>query len=221
MKGQSRMKVLIADDHGIVREGLKSLFKKQADVEIVGEAQDGKEAVDLARQLRPDIVIMDVAMPNLNGIDATRTIMKDCPDTKVIALSMHAYKTIVREMFKAGVYGYVLKSCLFEELKKSFEAIRKGEHYLSPNIAVLIQEDYAASRTTRAAGNKNTLSERELRILQLVAEGKPIKKISTILHLSPKTVDAYRRGLMLKIGVNNMADLIKYAIREGFTSIDF
>jgi DNA-binding NarL/FixJ family response regulator len=215
------MKVLIADDHGIVREGLKSLFKKQQDIEVVGEAQDGKEAVDLARQLRPDIVVMDVTMPNLNGIDATRAIMKECPDTKVIALSMHAYKTVVREMFKAGAFGYVLKSCLFDELNNSFEAIRKGEHYLSPNIAVLIREDYNASRAASAAGNKKTLSERELRILQLVAEGKPIKKISTILHLSPKTVDAYRRSLMLKLGVNSMADLIKYAIREGLTSIDF
>jgi DNA-binding NarL/FixJ family response regulator len=215
------MKVLIADDHGIVREGLKSLIKKQADLEIIGEAQDGIEAVDLARRLKPDVVIMDVTMPNLNGIDATRAIMKECPNTKVIALSMHAYKTVVREMFKAGAYGYVLKSCLFDELKNSFEAIRKGERYVSPNIAVLIRDDYTASKNARAAGNRKSLSERELRILQLVAEGKPIKRISTILNLSPKTVDAYRRGLMLKLGVNSMAALIKYAIREGITSIDF
>ena len=215
------MKVLIADDHGIVREGLKALFKKQTDVEIIGEAQDGKEAVALSCRLSPDVVIMDVAMPNLNGVDATRAITRECPKTKVIALSMHAYKTVVREMFKAGAYGYVLKSCLFEELNKSFEALRKGEHYLSPNIAVLIRDDYTASRTARTAGNKNALNERELRVLQLVAEGKTIKKISTIMHLSPKTVDAYRRGLMTKLGLNSMAALIKYAIREGITSIDF
>lgn len=215
------MKVLIVDDHGIVRQGLKALIKKQADVEVVGEAEDGKEAVELASRFTPDVVIMDVTMPNLNGIDATRAIVRKCPNAKVIALSMHADKTIIREMFKAGAYGYVLKSYLFDELNKSLEAIKKGEYYISPHIAVLIREDYAASKAKGAAGNKKPLSERERQILQLVAEGKSIKEISLLLHLSPKTTDAHRRNLMTKLGAASVADLIKYAIREGLTSLDF
>lgn len=215
------MKVLIADDHGIIRDGLKALIKKQADFEVVGEAEDGNTAVEMASRLTPDVVIIDVTMPNLNGVDATRAIVRNNPNTKVIALSMHTEKTIVREMLKAGAYSYVLKSYLFDEINKSLEAIKKGERYLSPHIAVLIQEDYAASKAGGAASNKKSLSERERQILQLVAEGKSIKEISLLLRLSPKTVDAYRRNLMTKLGTANVAALIKYAVREGLTSLDF
>jgi two-component system, NarL family, response regulator NreC len=215
------MKVLIVDDHGIVRQGLKALIKKQADVEVVGEAEDGNAAIEMASRLAPDVVIMDVTMPNLNGVEATRVITRKCPNTKVIALSMHADKTIVREMFKAGAYGYVLKSYLFDELNRSLKALKKGERYLSPHIAVLIQEDYAASKTKNSAGGRKHLSERERQILQLVAEGKSIKEMSQLLRLSPKTVDAHRRNLMTKLGAASVAALIKYAIREGMTSLDF
>ncbi|MGD0572940.1 MAG: response regulator transcription factor [Sedimentisphaerales bacterium] len=215
------MKVLIVDDHGIVREGLKALIKKRADVEVVGEAEDGNAAVKLVSRFAPDVVIMDVTMPNLNGVEATRTITRNNPNTKVIALSMHTDKTIVREMFKAGAYGYVLKSYLFDELNKSLEALKKGERYLSPHIAVLIRQDYAASKAKGTAGNRKPLSERERQVLQLVAEGKSIKEISLLLHLSPKTTDAHRRNLMTKLGTASVADLIKYAIREGLTSLDF
>jgi two-component system, NarL family, response regulator NreC len=215
------MKVLIVDDHGIVRQGLKALIKKRADVKVVGEAEDGNTAIEMASRLTPDVVIIDVTMPNLNGIDATRAIVRKCPNTKVIALSMHADETIVREMFKAGAYGYVLKSYLFDELNKSLEALKKGEHYMSPHIAVLIREDYAASKAKGAVGSKKSLSERERQVLQLVAEGKSIKEISLLLHLSPKTTDAHRRNLMTKLGAASVADLTKYAIREGLTSLDF
>ncbi len=215
------MKVLIADDHGIVRQGLKALIAKQADIEVVGEAEDGNTAVELASRLAPDVVIMDVTMPNLNGVDAARAIVRNCPNTKVIALSMHTDKTIVREMFKAGAYGYILKSYLFDELSKSLEALKKGERYLSPHISALIQKDYAASKAGGGVRDRKSLSERERQILQLVSEGKNIKEISLMLHLSPKTTDAYRRNLMAKLGVASVADLIKYAIREGLTSLDF
>jgi DNA-binding NarL/FixJ family response regulator len=215
------MKILIADDHGIVREGLKALMKKRADVEVVGEAEDGKTAIEMALRLSPDVVIMDVTMPNLNGVDATRTISKKCPDTKIIALSMHSDKAIVREMFKAGAFGYVLKSYLFDELDKSLEALKKGQRYLSPHITDLIREEYVAPETGTAAGSKRILSERERQILQLVAEGKSVKEISIHLHLSPKTIDAHRRNLMAKLGVTSVADLVKYAIREGLTSLEF
>ena len=215
------MKVLIVDDHGIVRQGLRALIRKRSDVEVVGKAEDGKAAIDLASKLAPDVVIMDVTMPNLNGADATRAITRKNPNTKVIALSMHADETIVREMFKAGACGYVLKSYLFDELDKSLEAIKKGKHYMSPHIAVLIREDYAASKTKDTVGSRKSLSERERQVLQLVAEGKSIKEISLQLHLSPKTTDAHRRRLMTKLGAASVADLIKYAIRKGLTSLDF
>jgi DNA-binding NarL/FixJ family response regulator len=214
------MKVLIVDDHGIVRDGLKALIRKQADFEVVGEAEDGKAAVELASRLIPDVVIMDVTMPNLNGIDATRTITRICPNTKIIALSMHADRAIVREMFKAGAYGYILKNYLFDELNKSLEALKKNERYISPHVAVLIREEYAASKAKGGIDQK-PLSERERQILQMVAEGKSIKEISRLLQLSPKTVDAHRRGLMTKLGAASVADLIKYAIRKGITSLDF
>jgi DNA-binding NarL/FixJ family response regulator len=214
------MKVLIVDDHGIVRQGLKALIKKRRGVEVIGEAEDGHAAIEMAMRLSPDIVIMDVTMPNLNGVDATRAITKKCPDTRVIALSMHADKTIVREMFKAGASGYVLKSYLFDELDKSLAALKKGGHYLSPHIAILLREEYADSKTKNGAGGK-PLSERERQILQMVAEGKSIKEISRLLHLSPKTTDAHRRKLMGKLHTASVADLTKYAIREGLTSLDF
>ena len=215
------MKVLIVDDHGIVREGLKALINKRAGVKVVGEAEDGQAAVELAAKLTPDVVIMDVTMPNLNGVDATCAIMRKYPNTKVIALSMHTDKTIVREMFKAGAYGYILKSYLFDELNKSLEALIKGERYLSPHIAVLLREDYAASTDKNAAAGRKSLSERERQILQMVAEGKSVKEISRLLHLNPKTADANRRNLMNKLGMASVADLTKYAIREGLTSLDF
>jgi two-component system, NarL family, response regulator NreC len=215
------MKVLIVDDHGIVRQGLKALIRKRADFKVVGEAEDGNAAVEMASRLTPDVVIMDVTMPNLNGVDATRAIVRNCPNTKVIALSMHTDKTIVREMLRAGAYGYILKSYLFDEMNKSLEALKKGERYLSPHITALIQEDYAATKTRGAAGSKKSLSERERQILQLVAEGKSIKEMSLQLHLSTKTVDAHRRNLMTKLGATSVAALIKYAIREGLTSLDF
>jgi DNA-binding NarL/FixJ family response regulator len=215
------MKVLIVDDHGIIREGLKALIRKRTDVEVVGEAEDGKTAVEMASKLNPDVVIMDVTMPNLNGIDATRAITQKSPSTKIVALSMHTDKTIVREMFKAGACGYILKSYLFDELDKSLEAIKKGEHYVSPHVAVLIREEYAGSNAKYAVDDKNPLSERERQILQLVAEGKSIKEISTLLNLSSKTTDAHRRNLMTKLGAASIADLTKYAIRKGLTSLDF
>ncbi len=215
------MNVLIVDDHGIVRQGLKALMKNRGNIKVVGEAEDGKTAIELMKRLCPDVVIMDVTMPNLNGVDATRFITRQYPGTKVIALSMHADKAIVREMFKAGASGYVLKSYLFDELDKSLAALKKGGHYVSPHIALLIQEEYAASKTGDAPGSRKPLSERERQILQMVAEGKSIKEISTLLHLSPKTTDAHRRKLMSKLGTASVADLTKYAIREGLTSLDF
>jgi two-component system, NarL family, response regulator NreC len=215
------MKVLIADDHGIVRQGLKSLIEEQTDFEVVGEAADGNKAVEMAFRLKPDIVIMDVTMPNLNGVDATRAITQKYPNTKVIALSLHAKKTIVREMFKAGAYSYILKSDVFDEVKRSLEAIKKGERYLNPHVAGLIVEEYTASKTKNIFSDQKFLSKRERQILQMAADGRSIKETARLLHLSTKTTDAHRRNLMAKLGAASVTDLVKYAIREGLTSLDF
>ena len=215
------MKILIADDHGIVRDGLKSLINKQSDMEVVGEAEDGRVAVQLTKEVSPDIVIMDISMPNLNGVEAVHEILQYKPDTKIIILSMYTDKHIVKESLEAGASGYVLKSYLFDELLKALEAVKINECYLSPRIAGIVVDDYVNQKS--ASKNKETikLTARERQILQLIAEGKTVKEIARILHISPKTADANRRKIMKKLGLFNIADLTKYAIREGLTSLDF
>ena len=215
------MKILIADDHGIVREGLKSLINKQSDMEVVGEAEDGRVAVQLTKEVCPDIVVMDISMPNLNGVEAVREILQYKPDTKVIILSMYTNKHIVKESLEAGASGYVLKSYLFDELLKALEAIKANEYYLSPHIAGIVIDDYVDQKSSDKKKDSIKLTARERQILQLIAEGKTIKEIARILHISPKTADANRRKIMTKLGLFNIAELTKYAIREGLTSLDF
>jgi len=215
------MRILIADDHGIVRQGLTSLMERQPNIEVVGEAKDGQEALDLVKELSPDVVIMDVAMPNLNGADATRLILRDNPDIRVIALSMHAEKHIVRDILQAGAMAYVLKSYLFDELSKALEAAAAGERYLSPRIAGVVVDDYVSRGQSEQEGQRIELTLRERQVLQLTAEGKTVKQIARQLHVSPKTADGARRRLMNKLGISSIAELTKYAIREGITSAHF
>jgi len=215
------MRILIADDHGIVRQGLASLIEKQPDNEVVGEAKDGQEALDLARELSPDVVIMDVSMPNLNGADATRLILRDNPGTRVIALSMHTEKHIIRSVLQAGATAYVLKSYMFDELSKALEAAAAGEFYLSPRIAGVVLEDYFSHSRRETETEQVDLTVRERQVLQLTVEGKTVKQIALQIHISPKTADATRRKLMNKLGITSIAELTKYAIREGITSTDF
>lgn len=215
------MRILIADDHGIIRDGLTSLIEKQPNMEVIGEAENGQQALDLVRELSPDIVIMDIAMPSLNGVEATRLILKDHPNTRVIAFSMHTEKHIVREIMKAGASAYVLKSSLFDELFRALEVTAAGEHYLSPHITGIVLEDYVAPPQRGDDSDPIELTPRERQILQLTAEGKTVKQIALQLHISPKTADATRRRLMNKLGTSSIADLTKYAIREGITSLDF
>ena len=214
------MRILIADDHGVLRQGLRALIERQADMEIVGEAKDGRQAVRLTQELTPDIVIMDITMPELNGVEATRQILSHCPDTKVLVLSMHVSQPIVREVLDAGAAGYMLKSSLFEELTRAVEAVEAGECYLSPRVAselvgVLREQD---DPDTEATIDK--LTPREQQVLRLVAEGKTTKKVASTLHISPKTADAHRRQAMDKLGLLSIAELTKFAIREGLTSVD-
>ena len=215
------MRIIIVDDHGIVREGLISLLQNQSDMEVVGEGQDGQVAVELAEQLSPDMVIMDMSMPNLNGIEATRLILQHRPNTRVIILSMHSDRHIVKETLEAGASAYVLKSNLFDEMLRALETVAKGGRYLSPHITDVVIGDYAGKSTEGESVEVPKLTSRERQIVQLVAEGKSIKEIARILHISPKTADSNRRQIMNKLGFSSVAELTKYAIREGLTSLEF
>lgn len=215
------MKVLIADDYGIVRQGLRALVEKQPDMEVVGEAEDGQEAVDSAAKLSADIIIMDVAMPKLNGVEATRLILRHNPNARIIALSMHSNRHFVVEMLKAGALGYVLKSYLFDELIRAIETVSTGEHYLSPQITDVLVEDYTNPLSADDESPSDTLTSRERQILQLVAEGQSAKQIAIRFNISPKTADASRRQIMNKLGIFSVAELTKYAIKRGLTSLEF
>jgi two-component system response regulator NreC len=211
------VRVLVADDHQILREGLVTLLAK-AGMTVVGEAADGRTVVRLARELKPNVVIMDIAMPELNGIEATRQIVAEVPNVKVIALSMHADKHFVRGMLQAGASGYLLKHCATQELVQAISAVRNQQMDLSPGITELVVEDFKSA--TGDASAFSVLSPREREILQLYAEGKISREIAETLHISLKTVEAYRRQIMEKMDFKSFADLIKYAIREGLTTLE-
>lgn len=213
-------RILIADDHRIMREGLRALLAVQDGVTVVGEAEDGRRAVDLAGRLHPDIVIMDITMPGLNGIEATRQIIAANPETRVIALSIHSDRRFVRQMFEAGATGYLLKEGAFEELARAIHAVADGRAFVSPGIAGILIDDcvrHMAGKATPAGAP--SLSGREREVLQLLAEGKATKEIALILRVGAKTVETHRRQVMLKLQLNSVAELTKYAIREGLTSL--
>lgn len=215
------MRIIIVDDHGIVREGLKSLLQNQSDMEVVGEGEDGQVAVELAEQLSPDMIIMDMSMPNLNGIEATRLILQNNTNTKVVILSMHSDRHIVKETLEAGASAYVLKSNLFDEMLRALETVAKGGRYLSPRITDVVIDDYVGKSAENESVMTAKLTSRERQIVQLVAEGKTTKEIANILYISPKTADSNRRQIMNKLCFTSVAELTKYAIREGLTSLEF
>ena len=215
------MRILIADDHGIVRDGLKSLLNEQPDMEVVGEAENGQTAVRMAEEHSPDIVIMDMSMPLLNGVEATRMILKNNPNTRVMILSMHSDRHIVKETLEAGASAYVLKSHLFDEMLRALETLAKGGKYLSPQVTDIVIDDYLSKSAGKAPSGTPKLTSRERQIVQLVAEGKTVKEIARILHISPKTADTNRRQIMNKLGISSVAELTKYAVREGLTSLEF
>jgi DNA-binding NarL/FixJ family response regulator len=213
-------RIILADDHKITRQGLRSLLEKQSDMEVVAEAQEGRDAVRLARELVPDIVIMDVSMPDLNGMEAARQITGELPNVKIIALSMHSDALFVTEMLKSGASGYLLKDCAFEELERAIRTVVAGKTYLSPSISGLVVNDYVHRLTRTDSFASGTLTGREREVLQLLAEGKSTKRIALELHISAKTVETHRRQIMDKLDIHSIAELTKYAIRKGFTSLE-
>ena len=211
-------RIILADDHTIVRHGLRRLLEQEANMEVVAETKDGHSTVELVRELSPDLVIMDIGMPDLNGIDATRQITRDFPQVKVIGLSMHSGKKFVIEMLKAGASGYLLKDCALEELITAIKTVAAGKTYLSPSITDVVVENYVRHSNKKDRSAFSLLSEREREVLQLLAEGKTTKQIGQHLHISPKTVEGHRLRIMTKLNMDNVAQLTKYAIQEGLTS---
>ena len=211
-------RVLLADDHKILRQGLRTLLEQEKDIQIVGEADNGRSSVKLTGELAPDVVIMDVAMPDLNGIDATRRITEADPRTRVLALSMHSDGRYVKGMLQAGARGYILKDCAAEELTHAICTVMGGQIYVSPGVTGTIVNDYVRQLT--AADEPAILTRREREVLQLLAEGGSTANIAAGLHLSVKTIETHRKRIMDKLDLRSIAELTKYAIREGITTVD-
>jgi DNA-binding NarL/FixJ family response regulator len=214
------IRVLLADDHGIFREGLRALLDRQIDIEVVAEVDDGRAAVKAASKDLPDVAVMDISMPGMNGVEATRQIKTAASATKVICLSMHAEAPFVTAALEAGASGYLLKEGAFSELVRAIHAVRANQSYLSPAITELVVQGYAARRTGDKAPASGALTRREREILQLIAEGHCTKAIAGRLCVSVKTVGTHREHLMDKLNIHSIAGLTKYAIRTGVTALD-
>lgn len=210
-----KIRILVADDHDIVRAGLKSLLERQEDIEIVGEAADGREVVRLAEQLNPSIIVTDIAMPQLNGIDAAAQILRHDPDVKIIILSMYADEEFLVRALTAGVKGYLLKDAVQADLLRAVRAVATGRSFFSPAIAQTLAEDYVRQLQHKGLEDSyELLTEREREILQLLAEGKSNKEVATVLNVSPYTVETHRMHLMQKLNLHNTAEIVLYAVRK-------
>ena len=218
------IRVLLVDDHEIVRSGLKSLLAKEMDIEVVGEAENGREAIKAVESLAPDVVVMDIAMRESNGIDATREIVAKYDRVRIVALSMHSESRYISEMLAAGASGYLLKDCAFDELATAIRAVSEGRTFVSHGAADVVLADYVrrVAISPRETGTQpgRALSPREREVLQLIGGGLSTKEIAARLGLSAKTVETHRRQIMDKLGIYHIAGLIKYAVREGLASLD-
>jgi DNA-binding NarL/FixJ family response regulator len=212
------IRILVADDHAVIRDGLRYLLQAQGDMTVVGDASDGRQAVRLAQQLSPDVVVMDIAMPELNGIEATRQIHDTCPTAQVIILSIHSTTEHISRALQAGAQGYLLKETAGVEVAEAVRAVHAGGRYLSSKIAETIIDDYASQRNT--SNPLDRLSPREREVLQLVAEGKSSAQIAELLGLSTKSVETYRARLMRKLGLDDLPSLVKFAIQHGLIPLE-
>ena len=217
-----KVKILLVEDHTVMREGLRSLLESYPDMVVVGESGNGRDAVRLARNIKPDVVLMDVSMPDLNGIDATSQLLadNDVAPPKIIALSMHSDKRFVEQMLRAGACGYLLKNCATKELVFAIREVAKGQIYLSPGITRVVVNEYLRQLPARETSTDSNLTTREREIAQLIAEGWDTRHIAENLHLSPKTIESHRRRIMEKLHIDSIAQLTKFAIREGLTLLE-
>jgi len=215
----NKIRVLLADDHTILRDGIRALLDDQADIEVIGEAGDGQATVKMTAQLQPDVVVMDIAMPLLNGLEATRQIQRDYPQVKVLILTMHENEEYIRQVLAAGALGYVLKDAAARDLLGAIRAVYQGEAVLSPAITRLVIEDYLRWGDIRPPDSSNGLTSREREVLQLIAEGYTNKEIAEILCISIKTVQSHRTNLMSKLDLHDRGELIKYAIQKKIIDI--
>jgi DNA-binding NarL/FixJ family response regulator len=214
------IKVLLADDHKIVREGLRSLLERESDITVIAVADNGRLAVQLVKELLPNVVVMDIAMPEMNGIEATRRLTADNPEIKVIALSMHSARRFVVEVLSVGAKGYLLKDCAADELVRAIRTVAADKIYLSPDVADLIVKDYVKHLSDSQPSALSILSTREKEVLQLIAEGRNTKEIAFTLSVSIKTVETHRQQIMKKLNLHSVAGLTRYAIREGLTPLE-
>jgi two-component system response regulator NreC len=214
------IRIVIALDHQICRQGLRSLLEKEPDMEVVAEAGDGLKTVALARELTPHVVIMDVNLPNLNGIEATRQILADYPEMKIIVYSTQVERHPILNMLKAGVHGYLLKDCSFEELAKAIRLVMANKTYLSPAVSEVVVKYFVRSGPSPDQLGFSQFTARERELLQLLAEGKSTKQIAELMQISIKTAETHRQRIMQKLGTHSVADLTKYALREGLTSLE-
>ena len=214
-----KIRVLIVDDHKIFREGLISMIEKKPEIEIVGEADSGATAIKLFQELLPDIIIMDIVMPEMNGIETTRHIIQKTSKAKIIGLSMHEDVRFASEMLKAGASGFLLKDCAFRELVDAINTVMEGGIYLSPQMKDALIKLHISLLSNGNNSSPSVLSPRELEILKLIADGRSAKEIAAHLNLSVKTIEAHRQNIMEKLNLRSVAELIKYSIREGLTSL--
>jgi DNA-binding NarL/FixJ family response regulator len=216
----SPVTVLIADDHRLFRDGLRGLLEREGDFKVVAETADGAETVATAARLRPDVVLMDISMPGLNGIEAARRIVALDPGTRVVMLSMHADRRFVTESLRAGATGYLLKDCDFSEVLRAVQAVTAGTIYLGSRVSESVLREYVAVAKSLDASAFSVLSPREREVLQRVAEGKSTKETAGLLRVSVKTIETHRKQIMDKLGLHTVAELTKYAIREGITPVE-
>jgi len=210
------IRILIADDHTVVREGLRVIFSAQSDLEVAGEARDGVEALEQARKLRPDVILMDIAMPNLNGLEAIGLIREAVPDSRIVVLSMHAKENYVQQVLASGALGYVLKASPSSDILEAVRSASRGEYFLSPKIRAGVIDAYLESRKTKPpALGYDLLTDREQQVFRLVVEGKSTREIADFLCVSPKTVEKHRANVTVKLGVQGRLELLKYAIKIG------